>query len=386
MKENDMTTKKALSLSEVMGEARGLALVVLPLFMASIAAELLFPRSLSFLGKFNGVGMAVGIELFAVGLLFWASAAYRLVTALRTGTLATKGAYSLCRHPIFTWWIFFILPSCALVLDSWPFALLAVIVFILGKKGAKKEEQAVTERFGSAYASYAVKTNQLVPLPRCKPASFGRYAKIGAVCIALGVFALAILIVAVKPVALGLGATKVEKSRSYASDSVIPTPRQAFTQAIAIQATAEKVWPWLVQLGYRRAGWYNVDAINGLAGKDYFYEGGKSALRIIPELQTLALGDIISLAPGADMKVMSLERDKLLFMAGDPEGKSETNAAWTFELVPLGPDSCRLISRFSTVFPGGFSAEVLNGFVNLVGGAIIQQPAMLHGLRWRAEQ
>lgn len=381
-----MTSKKTLSLSEIMGEARGLAVVVLPLFIASIVAEMAFPRAFSFLGKFYGAGLALGIELFAVGVLFWASAAYRLIFALKSGSLSTRGSYGLCRHPIFAWWIFFIIPSCALALDSWPFVIVAVIAFFLCRKGAVKEELALKTRFGTAYETYCLNVNQLLPFPKLRPASFRRYVKFAGCCAALGIFAVAVLIIAVKPAALSLGSTKEERVRTYASDSVIPKPRQAFTQGITLHAPAERVWPWLVQLGYKRAGWYNIDAINRLADKNYFYEGGKSAVRIIPELQNLNIGDTISLAPGADLKVMRLEKDSLLVMAGDPEGKSDSNAAWTFEITPLGPDSCRLVSRFSSIFPGGLTAEILNGFVNLIGGAILQQPAMMYGLRWRAER
>jgi hypothetical protein len=80
-----------------------------------------------------------------------------------------------------------------------------------------------------------------------------------------------------------------------------------------------------------------------------------------------------------------VEEGRLLVLAGDPTGISANNAVWTFELVPMGADRCRLISRFRSIFPGGLSAELLNGFVNVIGGSIIQQPAMLQGIRRRAE-
>lgn len=382
----DAATKSSESKNlDVLGEARKLAAYFLPLFLLSIVAEALTPRSFSFLGKWYGAGLAIGLELGAFGLLFWASAAVLLIAALRKGRLATRGAYGLCRHPIFSWWIYFVLPALSLCFDSWLFAALAVFLYFLARDAAVKEETTLVERFGDEYQRYAKRTRRLLPFPRFKPFSFRRYGKAVASLAGLGVFALFVLLMVVQPVALTMGTSAAERTRSYVGDDIVPHRRQGFIQAEQIRAPASAVWPWLAQIGYRRAGWYNVDAINRLAGPDYFYEGKGSAQRIIPELQNIALGDIISLAPGVELKISALETGRLLVLAGDPTGASENNVAWTFELVPVDADSCRLISKFSAVFPGGLSAELLNGFVNVIGGAIIQQPAMFQGIRQRAE-
>jgi hypothetical protein len=62
------------------------------------------------------------------------------------------------------------------------------------------------------------------------------------------------------------------------------------TRAITIAAPPQQVWPWLVQLGYGRAGWYSYDWIDN--------DGQPSAGHIIPELQQLQVGDQILMAPG----------------------------------------------------------------------------------------
>ena|GEM_PF-328862 len=380
------TTKTSASKSmDLMGEAKRLVVLFLPPFIVAIIAKILLPRSFFFLGKWFGVGLAVGIELFAVGLLFWASAAVRLIAAFRAGRLATRGAYGLCRHPIFAWWIYFVLPALALCLDSWLFAALAVFLYFLARDGAQKEEATLLANFGDEYSAYAAKVRRLLPIPRFKPVTARRWGRALLGLLGLGLFALAVLVLVIAPVASRMGTTSEERSRAYAGDELVPRQRQGFTQAITIDAPADAVWPWLVQIGYRRAGWYNVDAINRLAGKDYFYEGNASSRQIIPKFQRVALGDPIALAPGAALQVIAVEEGRLLVLAGDPTGISANNAVWTFELAPMGADRCRLISRFRSIFPGGFSAELLNGFVNVIGGSIIQQPAMFQGIRWRAE-
>jgi len=170
-------------------------------------------------------------------------------------------------------------------------------------------------------------------------------------------------------------------------DEIIGLPWGGYTQAIAIDAPAEEVWKWLVQVGYRRAGWYNIDAINRLAAKDYFIDGGGSSQRIVPELQGLREGDRIDLVPSLGFTVAKLERPTLLVMGGDLESPTNpNNAAWTFMIVPTGERSCRLISRFRMTVPSGTVAKFAGDLVGVVGGAIIQQPAMFAGIRVRAEK
>ena len=55
-------------------------------------------------------------------------------------------------------------------------------------------------------------------------------------------------------------------------------------------------WPWLVQIGYKRAGWYSYDFIHramGIAGSPD--DDRCSANRIIPELQQLEVGDSVEI-------------------------------------------------------------------------------------------
>lgn len=58
-------------------------------------------------------------------------------------------------------------------------------------------------------------------------------------------------------------------------------------QAVQIDAPADEVWKWLVQVGYKWAGWYNIVAINRLAANNYFIDGKGASWRIVPELQDL---------------------------------------------------------------------------------------------------
>ena len=72
-------------------------------------------------------------------------------------------------------------------------------------------------------------------------------------------------------------------------DDIVSKPTFNATRAISIHATAENNYPWIVQMGITRAGWYSYDLLDNLAKP--------SAKVIIPEFQNLKIGDIIPMSP-----------------------------------------------------------------------------------------
>lgn len=84
----------------------------------------------------------------------------------------------------------------------------------------------------------------------------------------------------------------LHKSSALPGDEFLPAARAEATHEIDIAAPPASVWPWLVQMGRGRGGWYSYDLLdNG---------GEPSADRIIPELQHLAVGDLIRMTPTDD--------------------------------------------------------------------------------------
>src|SRR6266700_2029030 len=61
----------------------------------------------------------------------------------------------------------------------------------------------------------------------------------------------------------------------------------------------QQIWPWLAQIGYRRAGWYGYDWIDN--------DGIKSADRIIPQLQRMKVGDDVPIWKGNNFKVVAVD-------------------------------------------------------------------------------
>ena len=90
------------------------------------------------------------------------------------------------------------------------------------------------------------------------------------------------------------GTTNEDLTRVMAGDAVMTNPTHSATHAVTVDAPPEDVWPWLVQMGYRRGGLYSYDWLDRLFG----YLDRPSANRVLPEFQHLAVGDVIPLGRG----------------------------------------------------------------------------------------
>ena len=369
----------------IMGDAPRLALSLMPVLLATLALTLVFPGAFAAWGRFRGIAFAAGIELLGFGLLFQASAAFELVRAWKKGRLATRGAYGLSRNPIFSWWIFSVIPSLALLLDSWLILPVALLFRIVAGKAAEAEERELHARFGKDYDDYRRGTRAFLPLPRLLPLGPGRALRGLLGIAALGSLALGLYLAAAGPAMRGFGASSTETAARMPGDEYVGEGAASYTQGIDIDAAPEQVWKWLVQIGYKRAGWYNIDLVNRLADPAYFHDGRGSALRIIPEFQNPREGDKIYLVPALGMTIAKAEVPRLLILVAEPDKLGGNNVAWTFAVEPLPNGRSRLLARFRIRMGEDFGSRAAAWFMNDLAGATIQQPAMLWGLKLRAE-
>jgi hypothetical protein len=137
-------------------------------------------------------------------------------------------------------------------------------------------------------------------------------------------------------------ASAADRQWRLEGDDLVPDARAQLTRAVVIDAAPRDVWPWLVQMGCQRAGWYSWD----------FLDNGRvpSAERLIPDLQRLAVGDILPARPtGKDgFEVLRIEPERALVLKGlSPEWAG----TWAFVLEPLGDERCRLITRYRAAYP-----------------------------------
>jgi hypothetical protein len=177
----------------------------------------------------------------------------------------------------------------------------------------------------------------------------------------------------IQPRNLNWGLEAKAASRRFPGDDLLRKPDYVSTHALAIDAPAEKVWPWLVQIGQNRGGFYSYTWIENLLGMRM-----RNADRIVPQWQELAAGDEINLAPRNGMVVAAIEKPRHI-VCQMPLGRKST---WAFILEPLGEGKSRLISRIRMDLGDKPRRELL--FFDI--GHFIMDRKMLMGIKMRAER
>jgi hypothetical protein len=104
----------------------------------------------------------------------------------------------------------------------------------------------------------------------------------------------------VRRLSVRTGVSNEEAFGSLPGDDIIPHPMVEWTRGITVHTTAERVWPWLVKMGYGRGGWYTPEWVDLFANRRVFGVGRRfpaSADRLLPEYAHVAVGDLICDSP-----------------------------------------------------------------------------------------
>lgn len=224
----------------------------------------------------------------------------------------------------------------------------------------------------------------------------------------LAVSAVAGYQLAYKPWRRQWAANPGEATMPLPGDELVSAPDFDETLAQTIEAPPSAVWPWLLQMGYGRAGWYSYDSIDML---------GHSSRAIVPELQQLELGQAIPLAPSLAFRVDVLEPERALVLYGDSElaaqdrrtqespgtepaeeeprglrlvggladaNMSEFAVSWAFVLEPLHGGRTRLLERFRTRTTPGPAAALVGPLID--HGHFLMTRKQMLGIKDRAEK
>jgi len=172
------------------------------------------------------------------------------------------------------------------------------------------------------------------------------------------------------------GATDDELTRAMPGDRLVTLPSYETTLGVTIDATPAAIWPWLVQMGYRRGGLYSYDWLDRLFG----YLDAPSAERILPEWQQLAVGDEIPIGRGDGFPVKAIEPFRWLVLGGY---RDDVEWSWELDLVPEGSGRTRLISRNRVWIPPRIRFRFMMLFIE--PAAFVMTRKMLLGIKRRAE-
>jgi hypothetical protein len=171
------------------------------------------------------------------------------------------------------------------------------------------------------------------------------------------------------------GATAAELAGSMPGDELLPHAQFRATRAITIDAPPQAVWPWLVQVGALRAGWYSNDLLDNL--------GHPSATMIVPALQRLEVGQWVPMAPSGTpsdrnaFKVHSFEVNEWLLW-------TKPDSTWAWRSTPT-EHGTRLVTRVHAVYDWRRPLAALLAVVLMEFGDFAMQRRMLRGIKARAE-
>jgi hypothetical protein len=195
----------------------------------------------------------------------------------------------------------------------------------------------------------------------------------------LGVAAL--LVAVIRKRSLRWGATDAEQHQPMPGDELLARADLESTRAVTIHATADEVWPWIVQLGQGRGGLYSYDWLENLIGCDIH-----SSDVVLPQYQQIAEGDGVGLAPQVSLVVARVDRGRALVLRGGiPVGRKGPpfDFSWAFVLGEDSAGSTRLLVRERYRYSRRWAALVVEP-TELV--SLLMSTRMLRGIKQRAER
>jgi len=170
----------------------------------------------------------------------------------------------------------------------------------------------------------------------------GRLTRLGvaAVCGAAGA---AVYLRLYRPWQVNWGASDDEVARTLPGDDVVTRPTWNATRAVTVAATPAQIWPFLVQIGWKRAGWYGYDWIDNA--------GRPSTWDILPEHQHIEVGKEFPMSPFTFMVCVDFREHEWMLWQGkgadrDALARRGVSAGtWLWCLDQVDETHTRLITR-----------------------------------------
>ncbi len=173
------------------------------------------------------------------------------------------------------------------------------------------------------------------------------------------------------------GATDAEAHGRYDGDELIVHPRFAPTRAVTINAPPDHVWPWIVQIGLGRAGFYSYDILDNL--------GRPSATEILPQWQHPEIGDLAApMSPFTKsptdanaFRVAGVEVNRQLIW-------QQKLSTWVWVLEPIGEHRTRLVTRIRARYDWSDPLAIIWLLLMELGDFPMMRKQLL-GIKQRAE-
>jgi len=186
------------------------------------------------------------------------------------------------------------------------------------------------------------------------------------------ILAFTVYILFIRPWHLHWGASNEEVKMILPGDEIVSKPDFNATRGISINATADNIWKWIVQIGSKRAGWYSIDWMDNA--------GIPSSSEILPEFQHIETGQFIPFTPDQKNGLwVSDFKEYQYILWTDKKGM----ATWLWYIYKDSENNTRLLTRLRTRY-------VWKGFWVIYYliydfGDIVMMSRCMKGIKKRAE-
>lgn len=173
------------------------------------------------------------------------------------------------------------------------------------------------------------------------------------------------------------GATPEEIASARPGDELVPQPAITWNHAVTLNATPDQIWPWLIQMGDARGGYYSFTFIENLLAGQRMYINADS---IYPEWQNPQLGQ------GMIMNFLALEDFRInsyVLAATTPELPG-FEWSWLWQLEPVDLTHTRLVVRHHISPPANMADNAWMGNIVTLTGYVMEK-GMFEGIRRRVE-
>jgi len=176
----------------------------------------------------------------------------------------------------------------------------------------------------------------------------------------------------IRPWQFRWGATDEEIERPMPGDDIVGKPSFNATRAVTVNAPANNIYPWIVQMGINRAGWYSYDLLDNL--------GKRSSEKILPEHQNIQIGDLVPMSPDGKQGTWVKDFGKNQWMLWwDQKGDS----SWAWGIYPEGENQSRLVTRVRMKYRWFSSAVLFNLLIEFFDMPMMRKSLL--GIKRRAE-
>lgn len=142
-----------------------LALLCLPYIILSLIVMYKYPEFFDLKFLENAYARVLGYIWLGIGILFWIYSAFYFLKYFKPGQLITNGPFGLCRNPIYSSIIVFIIPSLALIFHSGLTFSISLVLYIGFKISIHGETNVLRRIFADEYDKYEKSVNEIIPFP-----------------------------------------------------------------------------------------------------------------------------------------------------------------------------------------------------------------------------